>query len=148
MIDDVEHFDPELDIEILRDSPDVIVLEHGEVETGNSGTVHDIAASIAAQVEALQGYRIATETIGLPKSQAWSGGNRKALGFNVIFGIARVRKATAPGATQAIRVSVIVTAQCVGRIVASAPVWGKGDAVAERQNRSELPALGNPLRRT
>jgi len=34
-----EPFDPELDIEILRDSRMLIVLEHGEVETGNSGTV-------------------------------------------------------------------------------------------------------------
>src|SRR5258708_34266631 len=54
MIDYVEHFDPELDIEILRDFPDVIVLEHGEVETGDSGTVHDIATGVAAKVEAHQ----------------------------------------------------------------------------------------------
>ncbi len=47
MIDNVEHFDPELGIKILRDSPDVIVLKHGEVETGNSGTDHDIAAGVA-----------------------------------------------------------------------------------------------------
>src|SRR5258708_36721513 len=54
MIDYVEHFDPELDIEILRDFPDVIVLEHAEVETGDSGTVHDIATGVAAKVEAHQ----------------------------------------------------------------------------------------------
>src|SRR5258708_19552952 len=102
MIDYVEHFDPELDIEILRDFPDVIVLEHGEVETGDSGTVHDIATGVAAKVEAHQRREPAPRIVRIgdrpeirriwgavliPERQIRSGRNLEALISHLVSGI-------------------------------------------------------------
>src|SRR5258707_2184759 len=166
MIDNVEHFDPELDIEILGDSPDVIVLEHREVETGNSGTDQDIATSVAAEVEAHQGRYAASRpprivrirdcaesrrvgvAIGVPERQIRSGRKLEALSSaDIVGGVPGIDAASTSGTAEAIRISKIVTTIGVCRIVASAPRRGKGDAVAEGQNRSELPTLGNPLSR-
>ena len=146
MIDNVEHFDPELDIEILRDSPDVIVLEHGEVETGDSGTDHDIATGVAAEVEARQRREAAPRivrigdrpeirriwgAVRIPECQIRRGGNRKALGLDVIFRMAGICQAAAPGAAQAIWISEIVATIGVCG-VSTGPVSGReGDTVAE-----------------
>ena len=153
MIDNVEHFDPELDIEILGDSPDVIVLEHGEVETGDSGTVHDIATGVAAKVEAHQGRYAASRpprivrirdraetrrvwvAISVPERQIGSGRKLEALGSDIVGGIPGIDGASTSGTAEAIRISEIVTTIGVCWIVASAPRRGKGDAIAEGQNR-------------
>jgi len=52
-----------------------------------------------------------------------------------------------PGPARRFGKSEIIAAERVGRVAAGAPRRGKGDAVAEGQNRSELPAIGNPLSR-
>jgi len=54
MVHDVEHLQPELHIEILRNSLNLVVLEHREVEIPDTGTRQNIAARIPAQVEAPQ----------------------------------------------------------------------------------------------
>ena len=53
MIENIKHFRAELHVEVLRDSPDLVVLEHGEVQIGDPRTNQDIAARIAAKVETL-----------------------------------------------------------------------------------------------
>src|SRR6266852_1594097 len=61
--------------------------------------------------------------------------------------MARICEAAAPRATQAIWIREIVAAIGVCG-VSTGPVSGReGDTIAEGQNRSELPALGNPLSR-
>ena len=54
MVHDVEHLDSKLHVEILRDSLDAIVLEHGEIQTLDSWTDYDVPAGIATKVETLQ----------------------------------------------------------------------------------------------
>ena len=52
MIENIEHLQAELDVEVLRDSADVIIFKDGEVQAGHSGADQDIAAGIAAEIEA------------------------------------------------------------------------------------------------
>src|ERR1700722_7053284 len=46
MIENIEYFSAELHVEILRDFPDVIVLENREVQTGYARANQAVAASI------------------------------------------------------------------------------------------------------
>ena len=54
MIQNVENLGAELNVEFLRNSLDVVVLEHGEVKRRDAGTDQDVPARISAKVEAAQ----------------------------------------------------------------------------------------------
>ena len=54
VIENVENLGAELDVEPLRDSLDVVVLEQGKVQRCDTGTYQDVAAGITAKVEALR----------------------------------------------------------------------------------------------
>ena len=54
MIENVEHFSPELDVEIFRDFPDVVVLENREIKIYETRSGQDVAARVAAQIETLR----------------------------------------------------------------------------------------------
>jgi hypothetical protein len=52
VVQNVEHFCAELDVEVFRDFFDVVVLKNGEVQIRNAGADKDVAARIAAEIEA------------------------------------------------------------------------------------------------
>src|SRR5580704_805085 len=54
VIENVENLGAELNVEPLRDSLDVVVLEQGKVQRCDTGTYQDVAAGITAEVEALR----------------------------------------------------------------------------------------------
>jgi hypothetical protein len=54
VIENVEKLGAELDVEPLRDPLDVVVLEQGKVQRGDTGTYQDVAAGITAKIEALR----------------------------------------------------------------------------------------------
>ena len=148
MVENIEHFDAELDIEVLGDSSDAIVFEHGEVQAGDSGADQDVAPCVAAKIEALQGNGIAAKTVGVPESRIRCGGNGKTLGLDVVLRMAGIRKGAATWASQAIRKRKIVATQGVRGVAASAPRRGEWHTVAKGENRAQFPAIGNPPSRT
>ena len=52
VVQNVKHFCAELDVEIFRDSSDVVVLKNGEVQIRNAWADKNVAAGIAAEIEA------------------------------------------------------------------------------------------------
>ena len=54
VVENIKDLHAELDVEILRDSADVIILEDGEVQTGHTGADQDVSSGIAAQIETLR----------------------------------------------------------------------------------------------
>src|ERR1700686_2199249 len=54
VIEYVEYFGAELNIEPLGNTLDVVILEHGKIERGNARAGHHIAPGVAAQIEAFQ----------------------------------------------------------------------------------------------
>ena len=54
VIENVEYFRPELNVESFRDSRNVIVLKEREVEIGEAWSDQDVTAGVAPEVEALQ----------------------------------------------------------------------------------------------
>src|SRR5882762_747529 len=103
MVEDVEHFSPELDIEIFRDFPDVVVLENREVETHYARADQAVAAGIAPKVKALwksrengRSGRIARlngrwqwVAVCIPKRCIGRSRDSEALGLDVIVGVTR-----------------------------------------------------------
>src|SRR5437868_12916689 len=106
MIENVENFRAKLNVESLGNLLDVVVLEHGEVQRSQAGTCDDIAAGIAAQIEASQ----ISWRKGPPKTRwrwiavrvkeclIWCHGNLETFGFNIVIDIAGTRKRLATGA--------------------------------------------------
>src|SRR6266851_9406223 len=152
MIENIEHLDAELDVEVLGDSLDVVVLENREVQTRNTRADQDIAAGISAQVETLQrsgvygtsDARWLGITIRIPKRGVGSGRDAEALSLDVVARIAGICKHAASRSPQAVRVSKIVAAQRIGRITAGAPGGCEGHSVADGEDSSKLPTIGNP----
>jgi len=52
VVENVENLNPELYVEIFRDSPDVVVFEHREIQGCYAWADHDVATCVAAEVEA------------------------------------------------------------------------------------------------
>ena len=104
MIQDVKNLGAKLHVKYFGDFPDVIVLEHREVQVGYSGSNQDVSPGITAQVEALQqcGVALSVIAIRIIESLIWRRGNRKALSLDVIAGIARICKRSAARAGEAV----------------------------------------------
>jgi len=155
MIENVEHFHTELDVEVLRNSADMAVLKDGEVQAGHTWADQTIAAGIAAQIEALErgGIDWAAEArrrgvaIRIPKRRVGSRGYGEALRLDVVGGVAGIGSRCATGSAEAIRVGEIVAAQRVGGITAGSPRRREGNAVANGEDGAKLPTLGNPTDR-
>ena len=90
MIQDVKDLHAELYVEILRDSLDVVVLEHREVQIGNARAYQDISPGISAQIETLKGSGISSHTIRVPEGGIRGSRNSKTLRLDVIVGITGV----------------------------------------------------------
>src|ERR1700682_299562 len=149
MIHDIEHLHAELYVEVLRDSLDVSVLEHGEVQIGHAGADNSIAASITAEIETLQiGYRAAIDTIRAPKLSIGSGRNGEALRFDVKAGGAWIRRRGTSRRHDAVWKSKIVVVECISRVISRPPGWRKRHAVAGREDQPEFPSFGGPLGRS
>lgn len=154
MIENIEHFQAELDVEVLRNSADMGVLKDGEVQAGHTRADQNIAAGIAAQVEALQrgGIDRAAEArrrgvaIRTPKRRVGGGWYGEALRLDVVGRVAGIGKRCATWAPEAIRVGKIVAAQRVGGIAAGSPSRREGNAVANGEDGAKLPTVGNPAR--
>ena len=105
MIKNIEHFHAELYVEILRDFPDLIILEHGKVQVCGSRPNQNIAAGISAEIEALQrtGRQRTSKcgrgriAVGRPKIGVGRGGYREALCLNVVLWVAGICQSTASG---------------------------------------------------
>src|SRR5437016_3977846 len=54
-VQDIEHLRPKLYVERLRDSRDVVVLQHGEIDAEQSGSDDRIASQVAANVGTVPG---------------------------------------------------------------------------------------------
>ena len=52
MVHDIEHLQAKLDVEVFGDLGDAIVLEHGKIQAGDAGANQNVAAGIAAEIEA------------------------------------------------------------------------------------------------
>ena len=52
MIQDIEHFRAKLDVESLRDTLDLIVLEYRKVQVCDARTNQNISARVTAEIEA------------------------------------------------------------------------------------------------
>src|ERR1700682_6131882 len=128
MIHDIEHLHAELCVEVLRDSLDAIVLEHGEVQIGYAGADNNVAASIAAQV-------------------GWIG-NSEALGLDVVAGVSGIGKRAATGAAKPVWKSKIVVVERISRVVTRPPCGRKRHTVADRKDHAEFPSIGCPLGRS
>src|ERR1700686_905377 len=158
MVHDVKYLYPELDVEILRDSPDVIVFENGEVQIRYSGTRQNIAPRIAAKIETLRecgGYRWLGRIAGLqtrwkqrailrPKIHVGCSGNAEALRFDVIVGIAGIGERRASRTAQSIRECEIVAAECPCRVTTSPPSGSERHAVTHCEDKAEFPAIREP----
>ena len=155
MIENIEHFHTELDVEVLRNSADMGVLKDGEVQAGHTRADQNIAAGIAAQVESLQrgGIDRAADArrrgvaVGIPKRRVGSGWYGEALRLDVGGGVAGIGKRCATGSPEAIRVGKIVAAQRVGGITAGSPSRREGNAVTNGEDGAKLPTIGNPAGR-
>ena len=79
----IEKLCPKLDVKILRDPPDTVVLEQGEVQVGEAGSNHRVTAQVAPQVGWIR------------KSQA--------LCPDVVVGIAGIRECLAARTSHPIR---------------------------------------------
>jgi hypothetical protein len=54
VVQNVKNLGAKLHIEVLRNAPDMIVLEDGEVQTSDARADQDISTGIAAQIKTLQ----------------------------------------------------------------------------------------------
>ena len=155
MIHDVEHLQPELNTEILRNSLDLVVLEYREVEIPDTGTNQNIAARVAAQVEAAQisGREETTQgrrsgiAVGIKKGLAGSNRNTEALRLNIARGVARICSGAATRTTEPVWKREIVAAECPRRITAGAPRWSERNAVADGEDHAEFPPIRQPSSR-
>src|SRR6266478_3976520 len=126
MVQDVENLCAELNIEPLRNPFDVVVLEYREVQFGDAWTNQDIPTCIATEVVAkwklgLDGglcwiARLDARGVGIavriPEIHVGRGGNREALGLDVIVGVSGIRERFAPRAAEAVREGPIIAAVC------------------------------------
>ena len=81
-VENVEKFRPELRVEIFRDAPNAIVLEHRNIQLGRSGTNQRVAPQIPPFVQTRKG---------------------QTLRLDVMVGISHVSKGVAARAGQAVR---------------------------------------------
>src|SRR6202022_3952295 len=92
VVKDVENLRPELQIETLRNRSDVIILDHREIQVGESRADQNVASGVAPQIEALWGRRVKAAVEGIAKrvqgrACSW---DCKALGLYVVGGIAGI----------------------------------------------------------
>jgi hypothetical protein len=127
MIKNIKHLHPELDVELLRNSLDLVILEHREIQIGDTWANQDVAACVASQVEALQWQRRRAAYTGrlliAVRSKKGHVGCRRdseALCLDVIIGIAGICKGAAPRSAKPVRVRKIVATKGIGRFASSA----------------------------
>src|ERR1700674_520324 len=101
MIHDIEEFSSELHMEALRNSLDRLVLKHREIQIRCPRPGQKVATGIASKIETLRvrdqergssrvrrlGVRRSWVAIISPSSLVGPGGDRKALGLDIVSGI-------------------------------------------------------------
>src|SRR5712691_5755538 len=122
VIENIEDFRSELNVESFGNALDVIVLEQREVQRGDAGAEQNVAAGIAAQVETCRERNRRADAwwqgiaILVPKCHVGSCGDRKAFGLDVMSGIARIREGLATRSTEPVRKCPIVAAVGICRV--------------------------------
>ena len=119
MIEEIKDLHPKLYVEVLRDLPDVIVLEDGKVQVGKAWTHQNIPTGIPAKVEASQipCREWAAETRGrritelVEEGRVGCGGHGEALGLDVIVGVPGIRERLTAGPPNNAGEVPIITAQ-------------------------------------
>src|SRR5882757_295954 len=145
MVQDVKDLGAELHVEVLRDTPDVVILEDGKVQVGDARTRQDISARIAAEVKALQIGEISALTIVRgKKSSVRRSGHGKALGLNVVVGISGIRQGLASRPAEPIRKSPVVVVLGNSWIIPCPPGCREWDAVADGEDGAKFPSIGKP----
>src|SRR6267378_4858194 len=106
MVQDVKYLGAELHVEVLRDAPDVVVLEDGKIQVGDAGANQDVSARITAEVEALQVGKISSLTIiRVKKGSIRRSGHGKALSLDIVVRISGIRQRLASSHAEPIRKS-------------------------------------------
>ena len=145
MVQDVKYLGAELHVEVLRDAPDVVVLEDGKIQIGDARADQDVSARIAAEVEALQVGKIPALTIiRSKKGSIRRSGHGKALGLNVVIGIPGIRQGLASRPAEPIRKSPVVVVLGKSWIIPRPPGCREWDAVADGEDGAKLPSIGKP----
>src|SRR5882762_1386412 len=145
MVQDVKYLGAELHVEVLRDAPDVVVLEDGKIQVGDAGADQDVSARIAAEVEALQVVKIPALTIvRAKKCSVRRSGHGKALGLHVVIGIPGICKRLASGPAEPIRKSPVVVVLGHSWIIPCPPGCREWDAVADGKDGAKFPSIGKP----
>jgi len=163
MIENIKHFEAELDVEVLRDSTDVIILEDGEIQGRDAGAGQNVAAGIAAKIEALwkrsiERWRLRLScrsrrrlrigwleiAVLVPEVHVWGGGNDKAVSLDVVAGVTGIGERRASGTAEAVGEGEVVAAQRVGRVATGTPRRREGHAVTDGEDGAELPTIGEP----
>ena len=133
MVQNVKNLGAKLHVEVLRNAPDMIVLEDGEVQIGDARTDQDISTCIAAQIKTVQivvRWIAALTIIRGVKCRVGRSGDGKALSFDVVVDVSGIRKGLASGPAKPIRKSPIVVAHGKCRIIPGSPGWRERDAIA------------------
>src|SRR6266404_1400646 len=129
----------------------MIVLEDGEVQIGDARADQDISTGIAAQIKTLQivvCWIAALTIIRGVKCRVGRSGDGKALSFDVVVDVSRIRKGLASRSAEPIRKSPIVVVLGEGGIIPSPPGWREWDAVADGEDGAKFPSIGDPSRRS
>src|SRR6266403_350212 len=150
MVQDVKDLGAELHVEVLRDTPDVVILEDGKIQVGDARTRQDISARIATEVWTSQiSDTVPSLTIiRSPKSRIGCSGDCKALCLDVVVRISWISEALTSGAAEPIRKGPIVVVLGKSGIVTSPPRCREWHAVANRQDGAKFPSIGEPSSRS
>src|SRR5258706_5733759 len=122
VIENIEDFRSELNVESFGNALDVIVLKQGEIQRGHARTNQYVAAGIAAKVETQRGGNRAPDArrygiaILVPKCHVGSCGHSKTFGLDVMAGIARIRPGLAARSNEPVWECPIVSAVGICRV--------------------------------
>src|SRR5207302_353565 len=153
VIQDIEELRPELYIEALRNSPDVVVLEYGKVQIRQARSHQRIAAGIASKVVATQipergpDARRRRVAVGCPKSLVWRHRHREATGLDVQRALRVTVKIQVNRIASGhdIRISIIVAAERTPGIRALRPQKSaEGNTVIGLEDGAQLPSAQGP----
>jgi len=139
VIQDVEDFCAELDIESLQNALDVVVLEHRKVHFRHTRTINNVASGVAAQVEA-RWKGLVFRAVLIIEGLSRRGRYGETVRLNVVGRITRVGERVASRPSQAIGKRPIVAALREGRIISRSPRGRDRYPVGCREDEPELPS--------
>src|ERR1700730_6606757 len=145
-VQDVEELCSELHVEILCYLPDVIVLVQRKVQVRRPRPDQDVAASVAAEIEALREGTKGRIAIRRVKGSRRRRRDREALSLDVVVRVSGIDEGPATRAGQTIRKGPGVAAVQSLRVPVGAEGGSKGYAVTYLVDGAHLPAIRDPTR--